>query len=230
MASNPQQILLDPQGRQRLIEHDAGEITITPETSRILRESFQIKEGKGIPSGPLYVPCILQKADIENRNKRIYPKPVLERELIKYQELIRDRNSYGETNHPDSSSVSLKDYDMSHLVTEAHWDGDTVVGTLEILTSFAFHQTGHISCIGDFVATLLLKDCKLGISSRGLGSLKKIQGKNYVQDDFELIAFDLVSSPSTKGAFLYYQEPKLNESYIPVGNVLNSKLQDFLGR
>lgn len=111
------------------------------------------------------------------------------------------------------SYISLKKEELSHRVVKTWWERNTLMGVLEILTSKGYHESGIISCQGDFIANLLEKGSKLGISSRGVGSLKNLYGKNTVQSDFELICYDLVASPSTPGAFLYPQsEVNLNES------------------
>ena len=118
-----------------------------------------------------------------------------------YAVLIGQGRALSELNHPESSLVDLER--SSHRVVETFWDGDTLMGKLQILTSPAYHSKGIISCVGDIAANLLRHGVTLGISSRGVGSLKSEGGKNMVQDDFELICFDLVSSPSTPGAYLF---------------------------
>lgn len=134
---------------------------------------------------------ILQKADTENRNGRIYPYKILKREADKYQEAVNERRATGELDHPDSAIVSLTN--VSHMVTEMHWEGETLMGTVEIL------QTPS----GNILKGLLKSGVMLGISSRGVGSVKSANGADVVQEDFELIAFDFVSSPSTPGAYLF---------------------------
>lgn len=151
-----------------------------------------IKEASENTNQPFRVKGVLQRKGKKNQNGRIYPDEILIREAQKYtQTFIQDRRAMGELDHPESSVVNLKN--VSHNVIEMHWDGDDLVGTVEVLTT----PNGNI------LRELFRNGIKLGISSRGLGSLKKIsEGTAVVGDDFELIAFDFVSNPSTQGAFM----------------------------
>ena len=182
-------------GKGILIEHDAGHIS--PSDNRhIIKE---IKENS--KDTPIMMYAVLQKAGIENRNGRVYPREILEREVNKYQTLIEQGRALSELNHPESSLVDLER--SSHRVVKTFWEGDVLMGELEILTSPAYQSTGIISCVGDIAANLLRHGVTLGISSRGVGSIKSKGNQNIVQEDFELICFDLVSSPSTPGAYLF---------------------------
>ena len=185
-------------GRGLLIEYDAGQIS--PSDSNNKKIISEMKNNM-VQEGPINFYAILQKCGIENRNGRIYPKDILHREVDRYQELIKQGRALSELNHPESSLVDLER--TSHRVTETFWEGDTLMGKIEILTSPAYHKSGIVTCVGDIAANLLRYGVTLGISSRGVGSLKKESGQNVVQDDFELICFDLVSSPSTPGAYLF---------------------------
>lgn len=151
-----------------------------------------LKESANNANSPFRVKGILQRKGKKNQNGRIYPDEVLIREATKYtQTFISDRRAMGELDHPESSVVNLKN--VSHNVIEMHWEGDNLVGTVEVLTT----PNGNI------LRELFRNGIKLGISSRGLGSLKKIsENAAIVGDDFELIAFDFVSNPSTQGAFM----------------------------
>lgn len=151
-----------------------------------------LRESSDNPNQPFRVQGILQRKGKKNQNGRIYPDEVLIREAQKYtQTFIADRRAMGELDHPESSVVNLKN--VSHNVVEMHWQGDDLVGTVEVLTT----PNGNI------LRELFRNGIKLGISSRGLGSLKKIsENSAIVGDDFELIAFDFVSNPSTQGAFM----------------------------
>jgi hypothetical protein len=134
---------------------------------------------------------ILQRANAKNQNGRIYPKEILMREAQKYMEFIRERRALGELDHPDSTVVNLKN--VSHNITEMHWDGDDLCGTIEILSTPA----------GNIVKELMKNGIKLGVSSRGIGSVIQVsQDTVQVDEDFGLICFDIVSNPSTQGAFL----------------------------
>ena len=117
---------------------------------------------------------------------------------------IRDSSkglSTSELNHPESSLIDLDR--VSHLITDIWWDKNILMGKLKLLTTPGFHERGIVSSKGDVAANLMRQGVTLGISSRGVGSLKKVGERNEVQDDFELICFDLVSSPSTPGAYLF---------------------------
>ena len=138
---------------------------------------------------------VIQKAQHPNANNRIYPRPILEREDAKYQELIKERRSLGELDHPDSPIVQLEN--VSHLLTETKWDGDDLVGTVEVLDTPK----------GQILEKLINRDIKLGISSRGLGSTSRTnEGYDMVEDDFSLVCYDMVSNPSTSGAYMNLQE------------------------
>jgi len=185
-------------GTGLLIEYDAGHISPSESNNqRILKEM----KDNTVQAGPINFYAILQKCGIENRNGRVYPKDILHREVDRYQTLIKQGRALSELNHPESSLVDLER--TSHRVTETFWEGDTLMGKIEILTSPAYHKNGIVTCMGDIAANLLRYGVTLGISSRGVGSLKKENGQNVVQEDFELICFDLVSSPSTPGAYLF---------------------------
>tara|TARA_Y100001963_G_scaffold147876_1_gene224777 strand:+ start:749 stop:1393 length:645 start_codon:yes stop_codon:yes gene_type:complete len=155
----------------------------------------QINESIKTNNGKLIVKGVLQRADSQNQNGRVYPREVLVKEAKKYAEIqIKERRALGELDHPDSSVVNLNN--ASHNVLEMHWKGNDLLGTVEVLGTPA----------GNILKELFKSGIKLGISSRGLGSVKEIyedgQDAVEVQPDFELIAFDFVSNPSTHGAFL----------------------------
>jgi hypothetical protein len=159
-----------------------------------------ISESMEKNNGRLMVKGVLQRADAKNQNGRVYPKNILIREAKKYSDInIKERRALGELDHPDSSIVNLNN--VSHNITEMHWDGNDLVGTVEILSTPS----------GNILKELFKCGIKLGISSRGLGSVKQLgEGEVEVQSDFELIAFDFVSNPSTHGAFL--RPSNMNES------------------
>ena len=151
----------------------------------------QIHESISRNAGRLVVKGTLQRAESTNQNGRVYPRDILVREAKKYtSEFIKERRAMGELDHPDSSVVNLAN--VSHNVLEMHWTGNDLVGTIEVLSTPA----------GNILKELFKSGIKLGISSRGLGSIKQEAQGDEVQQDFELIAFDFVSNPSTHGAFL----------------------------
>ena len=147
--------------------------------------------------GRLIVKGVLQRAEAKNQNGRVYPREVLMKETTKYlEEQVSERRALGELDHPDSSVVNLNN--ASHNVIEMHWDGDDLLGTVEVLSTPS----------GNILKELFKSGIKLGISSRGLGSVEPMRESEgggdtvEVQPDFELIAFDFVSNPSTHGAFM----------------------------
>ncbi len=158
-----------------------------------------IKESMGVNGGRIVLSGVLQKCDTLNQNGRIYPRSILEREIINYQKFIRERRALGECDHPDSSVVELKN--VSHLVTSAKVEGDDVIGTIEILNT----PNGNI------LKNLIEAGVTLGISSRGVGSTRSEGNSQIVQEDFQLICFDMVSEPSTPGAFML-REGKISKS------------------
>ncbi len=188
---------------------------VTPE---MINESMEKNNGR------LLVKGVLQRADAKNQNGRVYPQEVLMREAKKYADVnIKERRALGELDHPDSSVVNLNN--VSHNIVEMHWAGKDLVGTVEILSTPS----------GNILKELFKCGIKLGISSRGLGSVKQL-GENSVevQDDFELIAFDFVSNPSTHGAFLKPMHESVDKSinsstskYIQVNKLITDILTDF---
>lgn len=148
-----------------------------------------IKESRDM-YGKIVLKGIIQRANTLNQNGRIYPRAILEREMINYQKLIQEKRALGECDHPDSSVVELKN--VSHVVTEAHMEGDNVYGTIEILDTPS----------GKIIQSLIESGVTLGISSRGVGSTRNQGDSQIVQEDFQLICFDMVSEPSTPGAFM----------------------------
>ena len=150
----------------------------------------QLLEEKSSNGGRYIMKGILQKANTLNQNGRIYPIEILSREIRNYQKFIAERRALGELDHPESSVVELKN--ASHIITEAHMEGDVCYGTVEILSTPA----------GDILKSLVDSGVTLGISSRGVGSTRREGENQVVQDDFQLICWDFVSEPSTPGAFL----------------------------
>lgn len=145
------------------------------------------------PTKKLLVSGILQRANVKNQNGRIYPRDILVKEIAKYIEnFVNENRALGELDHPESPIVSLER--VSHKILSIRWDGDNVIGEIEILPT----PNGNI------LKTLFESGVNIGISSRGLGNVTKTnEGVDTVQDGFELIAFDFVSNPSTRGAFMF---------------------------
>jgi hypothetical protein len=168
----------------------------------LLSESNQFK----IEGDKLLINCILQKANTQNRNGRVYPLDILKREIDKYQSLVKVGSAVGECNHPNEINIDLDN--ISHRIVKMWWEGDTVYGTIEIFISPSYIKDGIGWLVGDKIAEYLRREVRLGISSRGVGSVRTVNGKNYVQDDFELVCFDLVASPSTPDAYLFFGSDK----------------------
>ena len=171
----------------------------------LLREWYPLTVDKGVINesmrsndGKLFLKGILQKAETLNQNGRIYPKPILEREIRNYQKLIDENRALGECDHPDTAVVELKN--TSHIVREAYMKDDVVYGTIEVLPTPS----------GKIIQDLISSGVTLGISSRGVGSVQSVGGNTIVQEDFQLICFDMVSEPSTPGAYMLSEGKKVN--------------------
>lgn len=185
---------------------------------------------------PLRLFVILQKFDVQNKNGRIYPEYILRREAKRYQELIDNRQALGENEHPDSSIINSKEVAIE--IKKIWFEGQTLVGELELIMSPAFVKYGIISCEGDRIANFLRLGIRIGVSSRGVGSIEQRGDKLIVQDDFELICWDVVVNPSTPGAYIFPDakqsrqfKESVDEKPIMKDNkksLLESKLNNFL--
>jgi len=175
-------------------------LTLLTEWAPFFYDAKSIKENREQNGGKLIMKGILQKAETLNQNGRIYPSDILDREVRNYQKFIRENRALGECDHPDSSVVELKK--VSHIIREAHMEGNTCYGTVEILDT---------PC-GKILQSLVEAGVTLGISSRGVGSTKKSGEHQIVQDDFQLICWDFVSEPSTPGAFMMREGRQVSSS------------------
>ena len=221
-----------------LVEMDAGYISPKDDFNAKILQEQKLMDYRN----PFEFYAVLQKYNTPNRNGRFYPEPILKREAEKYKTTIQKGLSTSELNHPESSLIDLDR--VSHLITDIWWDKNILMGKLKLLTSPGFHERGVVSTKGDIAANLMRQGVTLGISSRGVGSLKKVGERNEVQDDFELICFDLVSSPSTPGAYLFsdkndrekYEENLEEEKKLKSGGDIDQsidlmkKLSDYLGK
>jgi hypothetical protein len=187
----------------------------------------QITESVKENNGKLVVRGVLQRAEAKNQNGRVYPKEILVREANEYSKnFVKEKRAMGELDHPDSSVVNLAN--VSHNITDMNWKGNDLVGTVEILTTPS----------GNILRELFKNGIKLGISSRGVGSVETVtedSGKESqeVQKDFELIAFDFVSNPSTHGAFMYPMNESVDKTqgrtcgdYCKVEHVINQIMRE----
>lgn len=197
------------EGKGYLIEN-AGYIDPNYDKNKqILKEFEEQKEAGFTVKEPLIIYAVLQKYGVENENGRIYPEAILKRENDKYQFNIKNRSAYGENNHADTSIIDSERLAINIL--ETWWEGHTLMGKIEVLMSPGFIKLGIISCQGDYVANWLRLGLTIGISSRGLGSVKKIAGKTIVQADYELICWDVVTTPSTPGSYLVKNREDMNQ-------------------
>ena len=193
-------------------------------TKQLLREFFELcpdgncvidvlteNEKRRLQEGSVFLVGVCQRAGTKNGNGRVYPKSVLKREVERYQDSIRERRALGELDHPDDSVINLKN--ASHLVTKMWWDGDNVMGKIEVLDT----PSGRI------LKDLLKSGVKLGISSRGMGSVKEAMGSLTVEDDFQLICFDMVSEPSTPGAWMNPEQKNQIKMSMPMAMAENAQ-------
>jgi len=195
---------------------------------KLLREYYELCEGgvcqdlltedekRYVANGGLILTGKLQEADVQNGNGRVYPQRVLQREMQNYQKLVKERRALGELDHPEDSVINLKN--ASHMVTEVWWDGSAVMGKVKVLNTPS----------GKILQELVSDGVKLGISSRGLGSVSESQGRTIVEDDFQLICFDFVSEPSTPNAFML-KENKNAPNIFTKADKINRALNDILG-
>tara|TARA_A200000113_G_scaffold179684_1_gene165348 strand:+ start:2056 stop:2667 length:612 start_codon:yes stop_codon:yes gene_type:complete len=195
----------------------------------LLREYYELCEGglcqdfltenekKEVADGKaMYLTGVIQRAKAKNQNGRVYPRAVLEREIENYQKIVRENRALGELDHPEDSVVNLKN--VSHLMTQVWWDGDNVMGKCKILNTPS----------GQILQSLVHSGVKLGISSRGMGSVHEDRmGNTIVEDDFNLICFDFVSDPSTIGAFMSLQENRNVNNIYNKADRINRLLNDI---
>ena len=211
-------------GKGILIEYDAGHVSYE-DNKKIISEIKDMDFSQDII---LY--AVLQKFDTPNKNGRIYPEVILKRENEKYQQLIKKGGALNELNHPSSSLIDLDR--VSHSILETWWDGKMLMGKIKLFTSPGWKKMGVVSTKGDQAAMLLMNGATLGISSRGVGSLKNVKGENIVQEDFELVCFDLVSSPSTPGAYIF-KDPSERDQYqesVEQKPVVNERMKKLMGK
>ena len=177
----------------------------------------QLVEASIRKNTPLMVSGVLQRANAKNQNERVYPKDILEREIKSYMEgPVAEKRALGELDHPESSVINLQN--VSHNVVRCWWDGNDVMGDVEILPTPA----------GNILKALFASGITIGISSRGMGSVSENmnEGTVEVQDDYDLLCFDFVSTPSTQGAFL---SPKgLNEGVNPISEYKYTNVNNII--
>tara|TARA_B100001063_G_C16619212_1_gene479809 strand:- start:64 stop:672 length:609 start_codon:yes stop_codon:yes gene_type:complete len=179
------------------------------ETQTFQQSSLTLTEGKMSDRGNPVVGGILATAEVKNGNGRYYKKSLWQREIDKYMDSVKERRALGELDHPESSVINLKN--ASHNIVDIYWDGNTVMGKIEILPTPS----------GNILKALLESNIKLGVSSRGMGSLQEnADGLLEVQDDFDLLCWDFVSTPSNPGSYMTsLNEGKINSSFNPYQKV-----------
>ena len=196
--------------------------------AKLLREFYELCEGgvcqdllteaekRFVRNGGMMLSGKLQEADVQNGNGRVYPQTVLEREVKRYAQVVEDRRALGELDHPDSSIVNLSN--VSHLITEVWMEGPAVMGKAKVLETPS----------GQILKALVESGVKIGISSRGMGSVSEGAGKVVVQEDFQLICFDFVSEPSTPNAFMMREAKEYNNKVFTKADRINRLLNEVL--
>lgn len=218
-----------------LIERDAGFISpddprnvksITELNNTIMRDStIEVVDR-------MRVFAVFQKYGVKNANGRIYPEKILRQQVELYKQRIADRRSYGELNHPES--ITIDGDRLAFGIVDLWWEGRTLVGEIELILSPGFVKYGVISCVGDKIANYIRLGWKIGVSSRGLGSVEKdrFSGDYIVQDDFEITCWDVVTDPSTPNAWMSNDYDNLKqyvENKTTNKNKLIEGLNKFLG-
>ena len=196
---------------------------------KLLREYYELCEGgicqdllteeekRRVAQGAVILSGVMQMSETQNGNGRVYPHKTLVREVESYKKMVKERRALGELDHPDSSVVNLAN--ASHLVTDIWMDGNRCMGKIEILNTPS----------GGILKSLVESGVKLGISSRGMGSVSENSGATMVEDDFQLICFDMVSDPSTPGAFMM-SEAKEPTNIFTKADRVNRTLNEILRR
>jgi len=186
------------------------------ETQLFRVNPVSLTEGKVSERGNPIVEGILASAEVKNGNGRFYSKDLWEREIDKYQELVKDNRAMGELDHPESSVINLKN--VSHNIKDMWWDGDNVMGKIEILPTPS----------GNILKALIDNGITVGVSSRGMGSLKQMGEVMEVQDDFELLCWDFVSTPSNPGSYMHLVKEGLDfstqDNYAKVNSIIGEIL------
>ena len=198
--------------------------------AQLLREFYELCEG-GVcqdllteaekravrENNAMFITGKLQEGGVLNGNMRMYPPEIMEREVKKYSEMVKDNRALGELDHPESSIINLAN--VSHMVIDIWMDGPSVMGKCKVLDTPS----------GQILRSLVDAGVKIGISSRGMGSVKEHQGKTIVEDDFQLICFDIVSEPSTPNAFMALSENKLMNEQVEKNNKILTLIDGIVG-
>ena len=182
------------------------------ETQIFKPKGLMLSEGKLSDRGNPMVEGILATAEVKNGNGRYYAKDLWEREIDKYMGSVKENRALGELDHPESSVINLKN--VSHNIKDMWWDGDNVMGKIEILPTPS----------GNILKALIDSGVTVGVSSRGMGSLQERNGVLEVQDDFELLCWDFVSTPSNPGSYMQLVKEGIEipskDKYVEVNSIL----------
>ena len=197
-------------------------------TKQLLREYYELCDGgscqdllteaekKCVSAGGMMLSGMMQMAEVENGNQRVYPQSILEREVQNYKKLVQDNRALGELDHPEESIINLRN--VSHQITDIWMEENKVMGKMKVLDTPS----------GNILRSLVDSGVSIGISSRGIGSVTENAGKTIVEEDFQLICFDMVSEPSTPGAFMMRENKNnLNEVFTKADRI-NRALNDIL--
>ncbi len=197
-------------------------------TKKLLREYYELCEGgvcqdllteqekQYVANGGMILSGIMQKADAINGNGRVYPHKVLMKEVENYGKLVKERRALGELDHPEDSVINLRN--ASHLVTDIWWKDKDVMGKVKVLDTPS----------GKVLQELVKSGVSLGISSRGMGSVREDQGGTIVEEDFQLICFDFVSEPSTPGAYMMKEAQEFQNKVFTKADRINRLLNEVL--
>ena len=196
---------------------------------KLLREYYELCDGgvcqdlltedekRFVANGGMMLSGKLQEGGVVNGNGRVYPPKVLMREVENYKKLVKERRALGELDHPEDSVINLRN--ASHMVTDIWMDNNAVMGKVQVLNTPS----------GQVLQSLVESGVKLGISSRGMGSVSESAGQTIVQEDFQLICFDFVSEPSTPNAFMMREAKDYNNKVFTKSERINRALNDILG-
>jgi hypothetical protein len=175
-----------------------------------LTENKNPLNGNPIVEGPLATP------EVKNGNGRYYSEQLWKREIEKYMNVVKENRATGELDHPDSSIINLKN--VCHIIRDIWWDGKNIMGKIEILPTAS----------GNILKALIDNGVMVGVSSRGMGSLKQVGEVMEVQDDFELLCWDFVSTPSNPGSYMHLVNEGLNNQIVNPYAKANSILTEIL--
>ena len=186
------------------------------ETALFKPQQLSFTEGLKSKRGFPIVEGILATCEVKNGNGRYYSRELWEREMEKYKDLIDENRAVGELDHPEDSVVNLKN--VSHNITDYWWDGDNIMGKIEVLPTPS----------GNILKALIESGITVGVSSRGMGSLKPMGEVQEVQDDFQLLCWDFVSTPSNPGSYMHLVKEGLNANSIKAYTKVNSIITEIL--